>query len=428
MSGIKETYVQLTTTQRDTMLRQCREAQDEAARLRERALQLESANREAQSKITTLDNKINTQIRGLTNEIREIEREQNASFRNALEKQGADIRREMQEQKQELTRIINNIVKQINEREHGKQQRAVLWASQAEAFINEIDKYRHELFTPNRLQMLRTRLQQAQNSITAGDFEAAISSAQECFNGAVILRSDVIEAEFDWIRCYDELSQRYDNLSRAINDAKLLRHQIGEKQVDAKIDYWTNGALREMETHFLSIKENLKNPNNISRDELVSMSSQIDNMIDHLNNPQTGIIISSYEALMLSVYRSNMVEDIANILSERGWNLDDYTYRGSEQKNDLYAKITDGTGNELVVIIEPQTNQGKLENKLTLNFFNDKEFDESSMNRRISNMRNDLSEHGIKLDLRCVEGYERKPSDRKEIRNLDQIRVAKNEN
>ena len=445
MSGIKETYVQLTTTQRDTMLRQCREAQEAAARERaERERQVAEAQREANERVVTLSNQFNTQIAGLSNEMRvierkqneafsnaltkqgadirnemrETERKQNEAFRSALAKQGADIRREMQQQQQELTQMIGNIEREINAKEQGQKQRAEFWVSQAEAYIKEIDNYRHDLFTPHKLQMLRTRIQQTLSNINAGDYQAAIATAQETFNGAVVLRSDVVIAQLEWERYYEELSMRVAELASAVNATKLLEWQIGEETVRARVDYWTNGRLGELERRFAEVQQIVRDPGNATSDELVSLVTEVYDMSGNLSS----ITTQAKEGLMLSAYRADMVNEIAAAMKQEGWEINEYGYKGGEEKDELHAKITDVNGNEMVVIVAPQQNDDgrALGNKLELNFFNDREYDMSNVENANRYVRHVLRENGIDVNLTCVGGFENKPSNRREIREVKQ--------
>jgi len=422
MSGKKETYVQLTATQRDQMLRQCREARDEAGKQRERAAQLERANKEVQSRIATLGNKISGQITDLSNEMHEIERKQSEAFRSALERQDADIRNEIQQQRKEINQMIGKIEQQINSKEQNHQRLAEFWSEQAEAYLKEIENYRHVMFTPNRLQALRTRLGQVQTSMDVQAYQAAISTAIEAFNDAVALRLDVVEAELEWTKYFERLSNDIAEVSADVNAAKILEFEIGGEKVQANIDYWTNGALIELAHRIAEIQEALHNSDEVTSNTLVSLIAEIDNMKHRLSTSGTGLIDSAKEALMLSAYRVDMANDVVSALESMGWKLDDYTYRNNEQKDAIHAKIVDRTGNECIVIVEPHNNQGRLENKLGLDFFNDNGFDTSSTETFVSSIRHELQTSGIKLDLRCVEGYENKPSDREEIRNIAQVR------
>ena len=437
MSGIKETFVSMPTRQRDSMLSQIRQSQNEVARVNERNRQLQEANNNAQTRINALDNKINTQIAGLSNQIREVERRQNAAFRNALERQGADIRseireqgvqlrREMQSQRTELTQMINSVVQQINAEKQGQQERALEWVSQVEAFIKEIDNYRHNMFTPNRLQGIRTRLQHAQGSINLGDYQAAISTAQEAFTEAALLRCDVVNAEIEWVRSFERLSNDVAELSAEINATKLLNFEIGDEIINAQIDYWTEGALSRLEERVSEIKQILKEPDNVSNDNLVSLITEIYNLSQNLSTPRTGLIDLAREAIMLSQCRADIISDIAEVFADRGWRLDDYTYRNGEEKEALHGKIVDGTGNEIVVIVEPQMNQGKLENKILLNFF-DEDYNTSNTEMRVSSIKQTLKENDLITDLRCVEGYQNKPSDKEELRDIGRIKKPKKE-
>gem|GEM_PF-4265618 len=452
MSGIKETYVQLTTSQRDSMLRQCREAQESAARERkERERQVAAVQNEANARVFALGNQFNTQIAGLAYEMRAIEQRQNAafnsalqrqneSFSNALNRQGAELRREiqqqgehirleMQEQRQELTQMINALEQRINEKEQGQKERAEFWVEQAECFIRSIDEYRHELFMPNRLSIIRSRLQQAQSSISFGDHQAAISSAQEAFNSAVSMRSDVVQAELEWERYFQLLSCNLARLSATINSAKLLEFEIGDEKVDAKIDYWTNGALVRLSERVSAIQQILKEPDKASSDTLVTLISEVDDLTQRLTAERSGLIDSAKENMMLSAYRVDMVNSIAEAMQKEGWNQIEYGFKGDEEKDELHIKIGDVNGNEMVVVISPQFNeQGRATgNALEFNFFNDRELAMENAEIAVASVERALSDVGIQTNLRCTAGFERRQSNRNQLRDIKQTRRRKTE-
>ena len=425
MSGIKETYVQLTTTQRDTMLRECREAQDEAAKLRERSNLLDQANRDTQARITELTGNFNRQITGLSAEMREIERKQNETFMNALHKQGVDIRQEIQRQRREIDTQINNIISTMNAKEWKEKKLADYWSNQAEMFLRKFDNLNRIFFSQSQQQMLQSLRQQLEQVRETSVNAAIIGLTIGIFNGAVSLYSDIMASALEWNDHFGTLSHNIANLNAEVNAAKIMDFEIGEEHIEARVDYWTNGRLAQLETQINEIKQLLHNPYSVNTDTLSTLICETQD----LNRQLPQIKNSAKEAIMQSAYRADIVNEIASAMLDHGWRISDYTYRGAEEKDEIHLKITDNTGNEMVVIISPEENdQGKLENKLQINFFNDREFDTGRTEEDSAYINQCLIDNGIPLNLRCVNEYKNRSSDRDEVRDINRTRLNREVN
>jgi hypothetical protein len=316
--------------------------------------------------------------------------------------------------------MIGGLEQRINTREQGRKQRAETWIVQAEAYINEIDKYRHDLFKPNKLQTLRQDIQTARNNINNGDPEAAMGIAQVACNRAIELRLDVIEAELVWERYYETLLVQVTGLAADINSAKIREWQIGGERIQARVDYWTNGQLSELESRLAEIWQIVQNPNDRTSDELVSLTTEVINLSDRLSDEKSGILTHAKERLMLSAYRADMANVIASAMKKEGWEISEYGYKDGEQNDELHLKISDVNGNDIVFIVSPrhdETNKAP-GNKLEQHFFNDTEFDTNNATIAGVYVQQALKDNGIDAELSCVGDFENRPSNRKEIRDV----------
>jgi hypothetical protein len=430
MSGEKcDPNVTVSRTQWNTMNNQVRQTQEALANARkERDQQVAAAQQEGRQRSEALQRQFTRDIVGLSDEMREVERRQNQAFTNALVRQGAELRHELQEQKTELTGMINAIEQRMTSRDQNQRQIAESWAREAVAFINEIDNYRHDLFTPGKLEDIRQALQDMQNDINVEAYQAAITTARNAFRDAVNLRADVIAAEIEWQRAYRVLSERAAYINSCINDAKLLEFAFGSETVSARVDFWTNGALTELENQFRPVQQIVSDPNNTSIDDLVRACTNLDDMRDRsFPNPDAdgnvtgGIVNAAKERLLLSGFRADMVNDIAAAMDNEGWRVSESGYRNNDERDELHVKIEDGTGNEMIVIVAPTVNQnGALANSLSLDFFNDTQINLDYTDTIVENVRRMLHENGIVTNMRCTPNTENSQSNRQEIRNVRQ--------
>ena len=407
---------------------------------------LNIANRERESLNRTLNNEIN----GLHNDMRQMANEQNrrfkeqaAEYKRQLQRQATeqnnqlqnlkaetdrkfqqqevainDVKQQSEKNRQELQSQINGISARIEAKENDARKLAEFWISQTQAYFNDIEQYRHEMFSPGNLNKLKGKLEQMRSDIKNGMYEAAIATARGLFNDAVGLKEEVLNAETKWLYYHGLFVQTLANTESNLNECNELQFifdmKHGTETVDAKVNYWTNGSLDEASVSISEIKQKTEQIQSVSTQQLINYIEAL--IMQNVNMKDASD--KAKESIILSQNRAEMANKLADALEEVAWKCEDIIYEGGEHDQPVHVKLSDGMCNEIVAIITPEINTQDMSNKLELHFFDQKN-DEKERQKWITSIENSLKQEGLEVGKpKCVKGYEVKASDKMEIKDI----------
>jgi len=419
MSGIKDIMVTMTSTERDRLINDARRAEESIEQALSRERLTKNALNAANMKLETLNRALNNEIAGLHNDMRSMANEQNrrlqeqaANFNGAI----IDLQEQIERNRKSLQNAIDNVHANIQTKENNHRKQAEFWISQTEIFFTDIEQYRHDLFTPNRLEKLKNKLAQTSSDMHSEAFQSAISSARGVFNEAVELKEIVVNLEIEWNFYYKKFQEALANTRANLDYHKTMQFTFttedGDETVDANINYWTENALNCIEEKLVKIEKTAEKPDDISTDKLKEMIEDL----KQINNEMIICEAKAKEAFISSQFRAEMASKLGEVLKAQGWNCEDCVYEGSELKEKVHVKLTDIKGNEIVAVITPDEN---MVNNIELNFFN-MDNDEGFRKTQIENIHKSLKEDGgLNIgDPVCREGYENKISDNVAIKDI----------
>jgi hypothetical protein len=429
MSGRKETYVTMTSSEADRLRNSVRCAEESASQAQQRERLVQNALNTASRERDALNHTLNNEIAGLHDDMRRMSNEQNRRFREQADEYNKrlqeqktainDIKQQSEKNRQELQNQINGINARIEAKENDHKKLAEYWISQTQAYINDIEQYRHEMFTPGDLKKLKGRLEQMLSDMKNEAYQSAISTARGLSNDVVDLKEVVLNAETEWLYYHGLFMQTLADTEADLNYCEKLQFPFdmehGTETVDANVNYWTNGSLDEVSVAISGVKQKTEQIQSVSTQQLIDY-------IDVLNRQKVKMKIASDEArevMILSQTRSEMANKLADALEEVAWKCEDIIYEGGEQDQPVHVKLSDGMGNEIVAIITPEINNQNMSNKLELHFFDQKN-DEKERRKWIASIENGLKQEGLEVgETKCVKGYEAKPSDKMEVKDIN---------
>lgn len=423
MSGKKDVFVSMTREQRDQLIRATRDAYDVAADARRRGIATQEAQELSDTCISTLMGCLHNQVNGVSEEIRQLANEQNRRLRQQaqnFQREISELRRQREQDREELTAAINRVQEQIEAKERNHRAIATRWIAEANAYFDDIEQYRHELFAPNQLSHLRTLLGQVEEDLNNEAFQSAIVASRNVFNQAVDLKERVVSAEIEWAHYHSEFRHLLADVESSLYHYQNLRYSMptnnGEQEVDANVDYWSNGALSQLQTEIATIRERTNNINELSTAELMNMITSLRGISTRLEN--TGA--EAKDALICSQVRAELADALASTLQQSGWEYVGYTYEGREMNAALHIKLRDNLGNEIVTVISPDMNRGALGNNMEFNFFNDYNNDENTRNIWIAAILEQLRAAGLNVGKpQTKPGFENRSSDNQALRDLE---------
>lgn len=429
MSGIKDMYVTMRQSQRDALLRNAAAAAETAVQAQYRERQAKEALNNANAKVSELTKALNSEINGLNSEIKKLTKRQNERLTqqaNNFKASINELKSQMAEDKAELEQAISDIQSSLEKKEQSHKNIAEFWIGQTHAFFEDIQKYRHELFAPNRLNQLKLQLDQVMQDIKAEAYQSAIGSARSIFNNAAALREMVVNSEIEWSHFYNELLHELAAVKSEINYSRTMKFvfetEEGAEEIDAQIDYWTNNGLSEIENKVKIIDNQLENANELSTEKLIEMIDELKHIEADIHNVQERAKVG----VLASQNRAEMAGVLADALAGKGWECTGYTYEESELVKPLHIKFEDGNGNEIVAVISPECINDTLANNLAVNFFDPYNNDEATRGIWIDSIRQTLSDTGLEVGTpKCRSGYEVKSSDKHELKNIEKTRQKK---
>ena len=447
MSGIKEMTVTMTQTERDRLYNNVRISNETIAQAQRREQEARNALIVAQKQTATLQSRMDNEISGLHSTIKVMSEEQNKRIKeqnermneqavsfnisiNDLKKQmkrnNDELKRQMNKNKKELSNYIEKVRKDIEKKEKSKEKIANLWISQAKAFFKDIEKSRHDLFTPGELRELELQLERTTTDMKNQMYESATSDSREVFYKAFKLKDVIANAEMEWseqFKLYQYmLSTVKSNISSSYEKDFIFNTDSGEKSVDANINYWTNGELNKMRDVVKEIIKQGKEPDKMSTALLKDMTDNL----EQINTEVMRLEEKAKEELIASQKRGEMANHLIEVFDAKGWSAKGVTYEGDEQNNPVYVKMSDGCENEFVVVISPDrenaNGNGVLGNTIEINHFN--ESNDLTLNGiLISDIAHSMNDNGLKVGSPiCREGYMDKTSDNHTARDLRAIK------
>lgn len=426
MSGIKDVYVTITQSERNRLISTAKIACETAAQAQYRQQQTQKALNDANAKAAELSRVLNAEISGLNSEIKKMAQEQNRRLKcqaDGFNRTIEEIKNQMEQDKLELQNAIKEVQESLDAKEQSHKQMAEFWLEQVSAFIDDIANYRHELFAPNQLNLLRSQLALIGQDMEGEAYQSAISSGRSLFERTANLKDIVVNAEVEWSHYYNELLKLLAQVKSDINYSNDMKFVIetenGDEEIDSQIDYWTEGGLKAIATVVQEIDERIQDAENISTEELVAMIAELKRNSEQIREVQC----KAKEALIASQLRADMAGTMADALAGAGWECTGYTYEGDECNKPLHIKFEDGNGNEIVAIISPDKVNDTLANNLAINFFDPYNNDESMRGIWVDSIKSTLDEAGLNAGTpTCREGYEVKSSDNEQIRNIEETK------
>lgn len=419
MSGKKDVQVRMTREQRDRLITATRQVLESATQLQQREELRQSAQELATSSISLITTLLQQQVNGLHDDLRAMAAEQNrrlTRLANDYARSIEELRKQREKDRAELQAGLDA----IKERDQNHREQALFWVSQAEVFFADIERYRHELFTPNQLSRLRTHLAQVQQDIRSEAYQSAIASARNVFNQAVDLKERVVQAEIEWAHYHTQLQQAFADLRSELYYHQTMQFIIdtdaGEERLDARIDYWSGGMLSSIASVVDQIAGVMAQINDVPTAELIAILERIKELCELLDKARE----RAKEALISSQMRAEMASTMAEHLQMAGWEFVGYTYEGNEMNAALHIKFRDNMGNEIVTVISPQNFLGELCNNMEVNFFDPYNNDENMRGIWVDGILESLRNVGLNVGKPVTQpGFEVRQSDNEAIRDLE---------
>lgn len=434
MSGKKCSNVTISSSQYDRLRSDARRADRQADNARRRTEEEKRRNKQLRDNFRREQAKMQSQfqagLRAVSKEIRDVEATQNqrlSSLRSEVFDSLDDHRRQVESALTEHRNDVDQALRNISDEIAADKSES---RNIAESRISDVTHLLSlmaadpatERFAPGAIEGLQHRLQDAKGMLGAGQYQAAFAQAQERYYDYQELRARVALLEGEWRYQLDLALAQSEAVAGSVSAAEKAEfsfEQTGSEQIDAEVDFWTEGALEALKERYKERAEALRSPEDFTKEQLESIENEfaeMDAQVEFLTN-------SARDSLIASQVRQNIGQSVLDTFDGSGWELDDNAYAGEDLRRGFHLKLKNSADEEIVVSIEPvETSDGSLSAQVEVNFF-DRGNDEILRGARLAEISNSLRKEGVNVgDFACLDNSEGRPGDdrRRDFEHLRQ--------
>ena len=277
----------------------------------------------------------------------------------------------------------------------------------------------HERFARGELDALEARFSLCQNNLQNSNYQAALATGQERYFEYQELQLRIAERQAEWEAYLAEVRRLTEETSGAMAAAEGATYTFDERQVEAQVDYWSEGTLTDFRNRLNSHLERLSTPEELSTDELKQMLDEIAPMEDELSD----IVERAKERLVQSQVRQNIATSILQSFEGTHWELDDSTYENEDFRKGLHLKLKNSSDEEIVASVTPvETADGGITSNVEINFF-DRFNDPELRQARLSDMHSSMHAEGVGVGaFECLDQSKNRPGN-EQMRDFKRLRM-----
>lgn len=352
------------------------------------------------------------QMRSQIREVREALAEQERRFNAMLEQE----RRTRQQQIQNVQRQLDAIMAD-KERARTLAQGWLEAAEKLREFIE--DNYRHDLFSPGRLDCLARTLEQGRENLNQGMSEAALTQSQSAYQELSDLRLELERLEREWHLWRSaalESAREMLELARRNRQCKAVDLEGKELDLGVEVDWWTEGKLSALEEELNRLLARIQDESSfISTEEFRHIVEQT---IPQMQERLEQVIREARLAVLGSQLRANVADLVVQALEEQGFQLEDGTYEGEDQRRGFVAKVRHLDGSEVVVVVAPKEGD-PAQNDLQIHSFDVAQRSEHELRARARELARALQSKGLQVgEPQAVGAAQPDPA----VRDIEQVR------
>ena len=351
--------------------------------------------------------------------------EQGAHFQEALQEQGARFQGALKEHRAEVDGALKEIRNDIQTDRDRQRDAAQARLNDLETLVQLMrNQGAHERFAPGELDTLEIRLSESRKDFENGYFQTVLSNTKERYFQYQELQIRIAERQAEWEAYLAEVQRLTEKTSGAMAAAEGATYTFAEsdtsQEVEAQVDYWSEGALTDFRNRLNGHLERLASPEEIDTANLKQMLEEIAPMEDELAT----IVATAKERLVQSQVRHNLAASILTSFEGTHWELNESIYEGQDFRKGLHLKLKNLTDEEIVVSITPvETSEGGVTANVEINFF-DRANDKKLRDARLDKMRGRMREEGVSVgSFECLDRSEGRPGAVK-MRDFERLRTG----
>ena len=352
--------------------------------------------------------------------------EQGERFQKALQRQGERFQQALTTHRTEVAEALQEIRDDIRTDRARQRDDAQSQLNDLETLFQLMrDQPAHERFAPGELHTLESRLASCRADLNSGNFQTALANARERYFEYQELQLRIAERQAEWEAYLAEVQRLTEKTSGAMAAAEGATYTFAKseasQEVEAQVDYWSEGALTDFRDRLKGHLERLASPEEIDTDSLKQMLKEIAPMEDEL----ASIVARAKERLVQSQVRQNLAASILTSFEGTPWELNESTYEGKDFRKGLHLKLKNAVNEaeEIVASITPVETEGGVTANVEINFFDD-DNDKNFRNARLERMYGRMRKEGVNVgSFECLDRSEDGPG-AVEMRDFERLRTG----
>lgn len=365
MSGYK--YIQITdvqwndvqsrlTTARRENEENKRALEEERRRSQER---MQSLTQSSQREIASLNERFAQQLQQqgtslqqeMNNRLLQQRRSFDQEMSRRLARQSAELISEFHQEidgvKQSLGQAIADIQSEMERQSRSREEIAEFWLTEYQSLVNGIKRERihYDHYQPGQMAVFETQIGIAQGLLSS-DPSAATAHIASQFANLTQFRNELIIYENECVGLYNSAQETVLRLLGKVQADMEANYLLDGKTVPANMDYWTDrkfsGALQNL-TH---IQNELQKPEELRLEDLQNINRtllELQGVLPQLEE-EARTRFSASEA------RIRTMENVAEALSEHGWQLEAGIYVDGDEKSDIRGHFINTTEQDEIVV------------------------------------------------------------------------------
>ncbi len=314
--------------------------------------------------------------------------------RDLLAQQADQLTQLIDQERQTRETQIHAIHQRLEAEQHHKDTLARSWIETARILHDFIDShYAHQRFAPDQLARLARMIAQAESNLAQGVAEAAVTMAQRAYGSLSDLRLELERLEREWqvwqVRSL-EAAREILALAQRNRTCPALDLQGNQLDIMIEVDYWTAGQLSMLEAELDQVIAQIADATTpLTTSELRQIAEAT---LPALHERLEQTIAQARDAVISSQLRTNIADAVVQTFEEQGFQLQDDTYEGEDQRHGFVAQVAHLDGSKVTVVVTPD---GTGQNTLSINSYDAQQRAEDELRARAEAIARALEQRGL---------------------------------
>lgn len=316
---------------------------------------------------------------------------------NDREELFSKLREENYTKQQEISQIRDEI-RSVQGENYKRNQFSEQWIKAAVDLRDFIDlQYDHEKFTPGELTSCEDLQKRAEENLSLGFAESALTFSQQAFYNLSNLRISLEQRVSDWEAKYAAVIERARQLIRLIERNQVSPAiDLNGKELDLTIDVdqWTDGALSKRIDFLMELIEQVENHGEMLETE--KLNNLLEETFPDIQSELEESIQQARLMVLNSQIRVNIADLVLQALQDQGYAFEQSGYVNSDMRFSYLASTKSMDGGQIIIQVDPIEGTGA-QNELHIHTLGEEKYSHHELRQRAKEINRSLANHGLQV-------------------------------